>query len=131
MNGRDIALFAAGTADEKKGTNVVVYDLRGLVDITDYMVVATAQSKSQTRAIIETISRRLKQAGTMKMGQEGNENGNWVLIDYCDCIVHVFSPNLREYYALESLWGDAPKMDWAKDSPAILKKLAPAENDSL
>lgn len=113
MDGRDIALFSARIADEKKGEDIVIYDLHGLSDLTDYFVIATAQSKAQVRAIVETISRELKTIGTTKLGQEGSSNGQWILLDYSDCVIHVFSPELREYYGLESLWGDAPKVEWA------------------
>ena len=124
MNGREIALFAAGVADEKKGTNIVIYDGRGLMDITDYLVIVTANSKAQIRAILETISLRLKQAHVPKLGQEGNESAHWVLLDYNDCIIHIFSPALRDYYTLEALWGDAPKLDWTHEAPAVLAGLA-------
>jgi ribosome-associated protein len=116
MDGRDIALFAARVADEKKGEDIIVYDLRGLTDLTDYFVIATAHSKAQVRAIVETISRELKSAGTTKLGQEGSDNGQWILLDYADCVIHIFSPELREYYGLESLWGDAPKVEWTSDA---------------
>jgi ribosome-associated protein len=112
MDGRDIALFAARMADEKRAEDILVYDLRGLTDLTDYFVIATAHSKAQLRAIIETISRELKAGGTTKLGQEGSDNGQWILLDYADCVIHIFSPQLREYYGLESLWGDAPKVEW-------------------
>src|SRR4029078_716688 len=78
MNGRDIAAFAARTADDKKGTDILIYDLRGLTDVNDYFVIVTAHSKAQIRAIIETIARDLKEIGIRKMGQEGNESGRWV-----------------------------------------------------
>jgi len=118
MDGRDIALFAARVADEKRGEDIIIYDLRGLTDLTDYFVIATAHSKDQVRAIIETISKELKQAGTTKLGQEGSDNGQWILLDYSDCVIHIFSPELREYYGLESLWGDAPKVEWTAESKA-------------
>ena len=116
MNGREIAVFAARTADEKKGSEIVIYDLQGLSDVADYFVITTAQSKAQSRAICDTISRELKHNGVHKLGQEGNAGGQWVLLDYGGCVVHVFSPALREYYALESLWGDAPKVDWKAEA---------------
>lgn len=124
MKGRDIATFAARTADEKKGTDIVIYDLRGLTDITDYFVIVTAHSKAQIRAILESIARQLKVIGVKKVGQEGNESGRWVLLDYGDCVIHIFSPELRDYYALESMWGDAPKMNWAAEPPVVLQKVA-------
>ena len=113
MDGREIALFAARMADEKKGENIIIYDLHGLTDLADYFVIVTANSKAQVRAIVETISRDLKLRGTHKYGQEGNENGQWILLDYTDCVIHIFSPALRDYYGLESLWGDAPRVNWA------------------
>ena len=118
ISGREIALFAARTADEKKGTDIVAYDVRGMTDITDYFVIVTAQSRAQIRAIYESIARELKSSGLHKLGQEGNESGNWVLLDYADCVIHIFSPQLREYYGLESLWGDAPKLNWSNE-PAV------------
>ena len=115
MPGRDIAIFAAQTAEDKKGDTIIVYDLRGLTDLTDYFVIVTAHSKAQIRAIVETISHDLKkQHNVNKYGQEGNENGQWILLDYSDCVIHIFSPQLRDYYGLESLWGDAPRVNWAK-----------------
>ncbi len=114
-NGRDIALYSARIADDKKAEDIVIYDVRGITDVTDYFVLATAQARSQVRAIVESIKKDLKSIGVQKMGQEGHEGGSWVLIDYTDCVVHVFSPELRQYYSLETLWGDAPKVDWKRE----------------
>jgi len=122
MNARDIAVFAARTADEKKGVDIVIYDLQGLSDVADYFVITTAQSKAQSRAICETIARELKSCGVHRLGQEGNAGGQWVLLDYGGCVIHVFSPALRDYYALESLWGDAPKVDWENEPPVVLPR---------
>ncbi|MCY3021036.1 MAG: ribosome silencing factor [Planctomycetota bacterium] len=122
INSREIAAFAARTADEKKGTDIVIYDLRGLSDIADYFVIATAHSKAQSRAICDTVNRDLKTAGVSKLGQEGNEYGQWILLDYGGCVIHVFSPGLRDYYGLESLWGDAPKVDWTLEPPLVLPR---------
>lgn len=114
-NGRDIAIFSARTADDRKGEDIVIYDVRGITDVADYFVIATAHSRSQTRAIIESIKKALKSVNIRKMGQEGHEGGSWVLIDFTDVVIHVFSPELREYYSMETLWGDAPKIDWKKE----------------
>ena len=115
ISGRDIAIFSARMALEKKATDVVIYDVRGVSDVSDYLVIATAFSRSQVRAVIESIKKELKVFNVRKFGQEGNEGGSWVLLDFSDCVIHVFSPELREYYSLESLWGDAPKVDWKKE----------------
>ncbi len=122
MKGRDIALYSARTADEKKDSDIIVYDLRGLSDIADYFVIVTANSKAQIRAICQTIHVELKACGLKKLGQEGNESGQWVLLDYADCVVHIFTPALRAYYGIESLWGDAPKGDWEREPQVQLPR---------
>ncbi len=112
MDGVEIARTAAQLADAKKGLDIVIYDLQGLSDVTDYFVIVTAQSKLQSRAIVNAIDKGLKERGQRKMGREGDHDSQWVLIDYGSTVVHVFSGALREYYSLESLWGDAPKVKW-------------------
>ncbi len=114
-SGRDIAIFSAQMADSKKAEEIVIYDVRGATDVTDYFVLATAYSRAQIRAVLESVKRELKALGVRKMGQEGSEGGNWVLLDYSDCVIHIFSPELRAYYSLESLWGDAPRVDWTSE----------------
>jgi len=126
MNGRELAQFAARLADEKKGSDIVIYDLRGLSDVTDYFVIATAQSKLQARAIVAEIERDLKVRGVLKLGQEGVGDTQWILMDYGDVVVHVFSPQLRDYYSLESLWGDAPKVSWREGAAGEVPRPAPA-----
>ena len=118
MPGREIALFAAREADEKKGETIHIYDLRGLSDVTDYFVLITAQSKLQIRAILYAIEKGLKERGVMILGHEGDSNSQWMLLDYADCVIHIFSPELRQYYNLEALWGDAPRLDWQADATA-------------
>jgi ribosome-associated protein len=112
MTARQIALLAARAADEKKARDILVYDLRGLSDVTDYFVIATAQSRLQSRAIIGDIERQLKDRGIMKLGQEGTAGGQWVLLDYTDVVIHIFSPELRDFYNIEALWGDAKAVNW-------------------
>ena len=123
MDGLALALFAARSADDKKGEDVVIYDLRGLSDVADYFVVATAQSRMQARAIVGAIEKGLKDQGVFKFGQDGSSVTNqWILLDYADCVIHVFSQPMREFYSLESLWGDAPKVEWraANSEPSAL-----------
>ena len=131
MNGREIALFSARTAEDKKATSIVIYDVHEMSDITDYFVIATATSKAQTRAIVESISHDLKECGVHKLGQEGHEGGQWVLLDFSDCVIHVFSPELRDYYGLESLWGDAPKVDWMNEPAVVLPRALATGTDGM
>lgn len=126
MEGRKIARTAALLADDKKGLDLVIYDLRGLSDVTDYFVIVTAQSKLQSRAIAAAVEKGLRDLGVRKMSLEGNADSRWVLLDYGPVVVHIFSADLREYYSLESLWGDAPKVDWNKGAPIP----APAPSDT-
>jgi ribosome-associated protein len=112
MTGREIATLAAKVADEKKGGEIVIYDLQGLSDVTDYFVIVTAEVKLQARAIVNAIEQALSAQGVHKLGREGGSASAWVLLDYGQVVIHVFSPQLREYYQLEALWGDAPKVDW-------------------
>jgi len=120
MEGVEIARRAAQLAEQKKGLDIVIYDLKGLSDVTDYFVIVTAQSKLQSRAVVNAIERGLREHGVRKMGREGDHDSQWVLIDYGSTVIHVFSATLREYYSLESLWGDAPKVPWngEKESPS-------------
>lgn len=119
MNGREIAQRAARIADEKKGADIVIYDLRGLSDVTDYFVIITVQSRLQARAVLAAIEEEMKAHRVLPLGVEGRAGSQWILLDYADAVVHVFSPELRAYYALESLWGDAPKVPWPDDGSAL------------
>lgn len=93
---------------ERKGRNVVVLDLRGISSATDWFLVATGGSDVQMRAIAEHVVDELKKQDIRPEHVEGIRSGRWVLIDYIDWVVHVFHPSARDFYQLETLWGDAP-----------------------
>lgn len=114
MSGRQIALLAARAADAKRAGDIVIYDLRGISDVADYFVIATAASKLQARAISGELEKELKRRGVKKLGREGAAGSQWILLDYTDTVIHILSPELRAYYSLESLWGDAPKVEWGE-----------------
>lgn len=99
----------AEAALERNARDGVVLDLRGLSDATDYFLVASGESDTHARSIAENVRDRLEEQGETPAGIEGREAGRWILLDYIDIVVHVFLPRVREYYQLESLWGDAPK----------------------
>lgn len=102
----------AGTLSlEKKATDVVALDLRGLSTATDHFLLATGNSDIQVRAIAENILEGLKKEGVRPSHVEGMAAGQWVLLDYIDFVVHVFHPAARSYYQLEQLWGDAPRVE--------------------
>ena len=100
---------AAQCALERKAFDVVVLDLRGISSATDWFVIASGSSDIHVRAIAEHIIEELKKDGERPGHVEGLETGRWVLVDYIDFVIHAFHPSAREFYQLESLWGDAPR----------------------
>ena len=97
---------------EKKGEDIVVLDLRNLASFTDYFVILQGNSSRQNKAIYEGIEQRLKQEKFLPLSIEGKQNAEWILMDYGNFIVHVFSKKAREYYLLEKLWGDSPRLNY-------------------
>ena len=92
---------------EKRAEDVVVMDLRGLTSITDYFVICSGASDTQVKAIIEHIEDELRTKKLKPWHREGHSNLQWVILDYVDVVVHVFLPEVRDFYGLERLWGDA------------------------
>jgi ribosome-associated protein len=106
-----LALTAAKVADENRGRDIVILDMRGLTSIFDYFVLATGSSRRQMHAISEEIDRVLQETmGDHRMGIEGYVEGRWILLDYGDVVVHLFDEEAREYYALEQLWCGAKEV---------------------
>ncbi len=105
---REKAIAAARAAASKLATDVVILDVRNLIVITDYFVIATGTSDRQVRTIAEEIERRMVEAyGRKPLRREGERESKWVVLDYVDFVVHVFHHEDREYYELERLWSDA------------------------
>jgi ribosome-associated protein len=112
---RDWALIAARAADSKKAYDIIVQEVRESLLITDYFVIVTGANNRQVDAITEAVEEALrKEAGIKPIGREGVDEQTWVLLDYGDIVVHVFQPELREFYRLEALWSDAPLVDLAE-----------------
>lgn len=99
----------ADAALERNARDVVILDLRGLSDATDFFVIASGDSDVHTRSIAENVQERLEEVGETPSGVEGEGAGRWILLDYFDIVVHVFLPRVRDFYQLEKLWGDAPR----------------------
>jgi ribosome-associated protein len=99
---------AADLALDKKAENVLALDLRGISSATDFFLVATGNSDIHVRAIAEHILEALAREGMRPLHTEGLDRARWVLLDFVDFVVHVFHPVTRDFYQLESLWGDAP-----------------------
>lgn len=114
---REWAIIAARAANEKKATDIVVQEVRELIGETDYFVIVTAANNRQVNAIIDEIEEKLRLDANIKpLHREETRDGSWELLDYGALIVHVFQPETRDYYRLESLWNDAPLMDLAAEA---------------
>lgn len=108
----DRACLCARVADENKARNILVLDMRGVTPLYDFFVLVTGSSRRQIHTITEEIDAALRECGDRRLSVEGYEASTWVVQDYGDVMVHVFNPQTREYYALEELWADAPRIDW-------------------
>jgi ribosome-associated protein len=97
-----------GALEDLKAVNIRVLDVRGLTDVADTMIVASGNSDRHVRSIAESVIMKAKAAGRRPMGTEGQKDGEWVLVDLQDVLVHVMLPRVREFYALEQLW-EAPQ----------------------
>ena len=109
MNSERLAEAIAGYADDKKAQSIVELDLRGVIDYTDYFVICSGGSDRQVKAIVDGVHAGCKtELGILPLHVEGLPASQWVLMDYLDVVVHVFVPEVREFYALERLWGEVP-----------------------
>ena len=99
----------AAIASDRKAIDIRILDLRGILGYTDYFVICSGNTDRQTKAIHDAIHKELKDAhGLLPRRVEGDREARWILMDYLDCVVHIFTPDTREYYRLEQLWGEAP-----------------------
>jgi ribosome-associated protein len=103
----------AEQAADKKAADIVVLDLRGVLGYTDFFVVASGGTDRQVKAIHDRIHENMKREhGLLPRRVEGVTEARWILMDYLDVIVHIFTPEAREFYRLEQLWGEAPKREF-------------------
>jgi ribosome-associated protein len=109
----ELAQAAAREAEDNRGQNVVVLDMRDQTSIFDYFVIVTGTSNRQLRAISDGIDDVLqKQFGHRRVGREGYEDSHWILLDYGSIVVHMFDEATRDYYRLEDLWAGAQPVEW-------------------
>jgi len=109
----NLAVLAAQTADELKAQEIRILQIDRLCGFADYFVIATCLSRIQMRSLAQKIVENAKDTGRQRLGYEGEDSENWILLDYGDVIVHVFNTEARSYYNLERLWGDAEEIEWA------------------
>lgn len=113
-----LARRLAELADGKKAEDVVVLDMRGLVSYTDFLTICSARNERQARAIVEEVKLRVKRdTGLLPGGVDGGGADGWIVLDYLDCVLHVFTPEARQRFQLEDLWREAPRLDLDLDAP--------------
>ena len=113
-----LARHLAAIADSKKAEGVVVLDMRELVAYTDFLAICTARSERQAKAIVDEVRLRVKrETGLLPGGVDGGGDAGWTILDYLDCVLHVFTPEARQRYALEDLWHEAPRLELDFDAP--------------
>ncbi len=112
LDSKEIAVKCAQIADQKKAQDIVILDISKISSVTDYFVICSGINDRQLYAIADEIDKQLKKLSVKKFGIEGYREAKWILIDYGDAIVHLFDKEMRSYYDLELLWGDAPRVEW-------------------
>lgn len=102
--------LAKQALEDKKGLDIVILDVRKVSSVTDYYVLATGTSPPHLKAMADELHRVLKKAGQKAFRKAGTPESEWLAADYVDLVVHILSPQAREYYGLETLWNDAPRV---------------------
>jgi ribosome-associated protein len=110
MEALDKALLCLKIIKERKAVNPVLFEVGRLTSITDYFLIASGNSIRQVQAIARHLSRRMREESFKSYGLEGEQEGHWVLMDYNDVVIHIFYQPIREFYDLEGLWIDAPRV---------------------
>ena len=114
-----LACVAARAADDKKADDTIVLNVGELLGITEYFVVTSASNRRLVRTIVESIEEQVReQLQRSPLRLEGLTEQQWVLMDYGDVVVHVFTEEQRQYYEIERLYRDVPRVDWAAEAPA-------------
>ena len=108
----DFVRIAADALDDKKGMDIALLEVGDLLSITEFFVIVTGSSRPHVRTLAEAVDERLKEHGRRPLRTEGASEGEWVLLDFGDFVVHVFQETPRDFYGLERLWGDAPRLAW-------------------
>lgn len=113
-----LARRLAELADSKKAEEIVVLDMRTLVSYTDFLTICSARNERQAKAIVDEVRVQVKrEMGLLPGGVDGGGEDGWVVLDYLDCVLHVFTEEARERYQLEDLWREAPRLELDLDAP--------------
>ena len=116
---QEMLLRCINASLEKKARNVVVLNVQALSSFTDYFILLSRASSRQVQAISAAIRENLRQQRILPLGVEGEAGGQWVLLDYGDVVIHVFYEPIREFYDLERLWSEAPRMDIPEETTRV------------
>ena len=122
----EAARFAADALAEKNAFDIVLLEVGEAMAITDAFIIATGRSRPHIQSLAEELKMRFRQKGRSRLGEEGLAEAEWVLLDYGDLVVHIFSPEHRLYYGLERLWGDAPQVPWSPPVASTASELQSA-----
>lgn len=114
----DKARLCLKIINERKAINPILFEVGELTSLSDYFLIASGNSSRQVQAICRHLGRRMKKEGFRAYGVEGEQEGHWVLMDYGDLIVHIFYEPVREFYDLEGLWVEAPRVDLENGDPS-------------
>lgn len=118
IQSESLARRLAALADSKKAEDIVVLDMRGLVAYTDFLTICTARNERQARAIADEVRVQVKrESGVLPGGTDAGGEAGWTILDYLDCVLHVFTVEARERYQLEDLWHEAPRLELDLDAP--------------
>jgi ribosome-associated protein len=126
IEAKALATAAAQLAEEKKGEDIQVIAVGDQLKVADYFVVVSGTSRAHVKALFNELHVRLKAAGVRHQRPEGVDLGWWVVLDFSDVIVHLLQPEAREYYDLEHLYGECPRLDWRAEPRVELPEISPA-----
>lgn len=116
MENKALSLEVFKILDDKKGYDIKVLDVKELTSIADYFIIATGTSTKHASSLAESVEETLSGMGYEPAHKEGHRTGDWILLDYLDVIVHVFTNETREFYKLEKMWKDAEILDISVDT---------------
>lgn len=111
MNSNEIVKTAVKTLEDKKGEDITILDIRELTSLGDYFVIASANNTTLVKTLAEEVEDKLSAKGVEPRRVEGSSSAMWILMDYSDVMIHIFYNETRDFYCLERLWGDAPRLD--------------------
>jgi ribosome-associated protein len=111
---QQLAIASARVMDDAKCEDIIIFDVRGVSTICDYLLIGTGTSDRQMRAVADHVEEMAEARGEKVFWVDGRKDGEWIVIDYVDVMIHLFESEKRAFYDLESMWGDCPRVEWAK-----------------